>query len=232
MAAFRRPGYQCAYRDPVNLNDGTLCRAESFYPGATCVHELTTVRRNTGTDREGSKDKIKRLRKEALATPLAGQFRKQLGIGNVPPVVWGIPVKGHKAKWDGEKIVLDRQQMNTLSDCEWEQVIVMELGNAANDTKVEEIYDNASKGLVERDEFADLLQGLEMAVRNQVIKAYTEGQFGDGPSIFLGGVLTLEEYRTTKGNKDLEDYRQIWDKQFKKVYERVKAKNARKEQAK
>ncbi len=228
MAASRRPGYQCAYRYPENIDDQTSCLAESFKPGVTCHYGLTALRSKLAKLDEDPEARLKRLREAALKTPLGAKFLGQLKTKKGPPVIWGEPAKGHKGEWNGKNIILDETQK--LTDAEWEQVIVMELGNATNDAKLEEIYDSADKGEKSQDEFADNILGLEIGPRNEVVLAHKNGEFGDPKSpeckpIFPGGVLSLSEFKaTTKGKQDWEDYRKEWEENYKKAYERAQGK--------
>jgi hypothetical protein len=230
MAASRRPGYQCVYRYPENIDDETSCLAESFMPGVTCHHRLTAIRRKLARDDEGPEARLKRLREAAIKTPLGAKFLGQLKSKKGPPVIWGEPAKGHKSQWDqdSKNIILDKTLK--LTDAEWEQAIVMELGNATNDAKLEKIYDSAEKGEKSQDQFADDKLGLEIGPRNEVVEAHKSGQFGDPKSpeckpIFPGGVLSLSEFKaTTKGKQDWEDYRTEWEENYKQAYVRAQVK--------
>ena len=177
MAASRRPGYQCAYRYPENIDDQTSCLAESPKPEVTCHYKLTALESKLAKDDDDPEARLKRLRKAAIKTPLGAKFLGQLKSKNGPPVIWGETANGHKGEWDGKHIILD--ETKTLTDAEWEQVIVMELGNATNNAKLEEIYDSADKGEKSKDEFADDKLGLEIGPRNEVVLAHKNGEFGD-----------------------------------------------------
>jgi hypothetical protein len=151
------------------------------------------------------------LWKAVEATKVGKKFLQRLRL-NRPTLQWGAPENNHKGQYTTDnKIILNKDLQKELTDCEWEQVIAMELGNASNGPQFQEIWDSAKTG----KEYADRTLTLELETRNEVVKAYENGEFCmvgmKCKPIFPGGVLTLEGYLSNpKGKHDWKEYVKSW----------------------
>jgi Domain of unknown function (DUF4157) len=162
----------------------------------------------------------------AIATTAGAKF---LSLTKNPPALdWGSSnTRGHWAP-DSNKIILNKKYKKIISDNEWKQVIVMELGNASNATLFVEIRTKASGGNVSRDDFMKAMEKGEFDARGEVIKSYLAGEFcspadPDGCiSIFPGGAMAFDVYITNDLVKEhMEIYGKDWDKDYKTKYEQL-----------
>ncbi|HXO68117.1 MAG TPA: DUF4157 domain-containing protein [Bradyrhizobium sp.] len=162
---------------------------------------------------ETDKERLQRLAAEAKKTSVGQKFLK-IGGGD-PKVVWG--TWGYDAYYENGTITLSEAKKNVLSDCEWKQVIAMELGNFAHDAQLTPIFDDCEKGNLSEDDFVTAIETLEFESRNEVIAAYAAGEFGSGPSRFT--TMTFADY--LKANKAHADsYREDWRQNCQKKYQK------------
>jgi hypothetical protein len=173
------------------------------------LRQPTTTPQAPQTDKE----RLQRLAAEAKKTSVGQKFLK-IGGGD-PKVVWG--TWDYDAYYENGTITLSEAKKNVLSDCEWKQVIAMELGNFAHEAQFTPIFDDCEKGNLSEDDYVSAIEKLEFESRNEVIAAYDAGEFGSGPSRFT--TMTFADY--LKANKKHADsYREDWRLNCKKRYQK------------
>jgi hypothetical protein len=170
---------------------------------------------------KGDKARLKRLFAAVKATAVGQKF-----IGNAggePKVVWG-DAFGRHGNFDGNNtITLNEAEENQLNDCQWQQVLAMELGNFANAVLLNSVYDEGEKGNLSKDDFVRSIEKIEYDSRTLVIEAYESGQFGapgpDCPPIFTGGQISFEDYiKDPRGATHRADYEAQWEQYCEKSY--------------
>lgn len=170
----------------------------------------------------GDKERLKQLFAAVKATPIG---KKLLTAAHVTPSLeWGDTGKRRAhTDVDAEIITLSESQKDAFSDCEWQQIIAMELGNFVNRARFEPILGAAEKGDVARDELVDKILGIEFESRDLVIGAYESGEFGkpgpDYPAAFPDGKMTLEDFMK-RSVVDRGEYEAFWDRDCKAAYEK------------
>jgi hypothetical protein len=71
MAGARKPGPQCSYNDPVDINDGTMCLAKSPTPGPVGISPFLSVWR----DQAGFGFQMTSVSNDISAEPILSQTR-------------------------------------------------------------------------------------------------------------------------------------------------------------
>jgi hypothetical protein len=143
--------------------------------------------------------------------------------GDEPELVWG-NIENHHGNFDGEHtITLNKRERNKLSDCEWKQVLTMELGNFANREALKLVHDDAEAGDLSKEDFVDAIEQIEYKSRDAVIDAYLQGQFslpGEACAlVFPAGKLTFAEYsKIPQIVEDRAEYEEQWELHCKKKY--------------
>ena len=170
---------------------------------------------------KGDKARLKRLFAAVKATSPGKKF---IGYaGGEPNVVWG-DTGGFHGSFDGNNtITLNEMEEGQLNDCQWQQVIAMELGNFANATLLNSVYDEGEKGNLSKDDFVSAIEKIEYDSRNLVIEASESGEFGalgpDCPPIFTGGRISFEDYiKDPRGAAHRASYEDYWEQNCKKTY--------------
>jgi len=166
------------------------------------------------------------LWKAVKATRPAKTFLAQLSrMGVSPPELeWGSPAKGHKGEYTADnKIVLNQDMKDSLSDCQWKQVIAMELGNAAHSDAFNDIYDKAEKGHLSQSDFADKIVAVELESRNAVSEAFKSQEIcrekEDGYKPIFEGTINLAAYKADpRGLEDWSHYAEEWTKEYASAY--------------
>jgi hypothetical protein len=165
--------------------------------------------------------RLQKLFAAVAATPIGQKFLA-LAKGK-PKVVWG-DTGGYNGQFDGDStIILNEEKESTFNDCQWQQVIAMELGNFANATLFDPIFDSGVKGNLSEDEFVSAIETIEFDSRNLVLEAHTSGQFGtpdaNCPSIFPGGRIAFEDYMKASGTAAHRAlYSDKWKRECRKNY--------------
>jgi hypothetical protein len=179
----------------------------------TAIRREAISARHQGT---ADKERLKKLIDETYATAIGKTFRKAALVK--PKFTWGETGKFRaNTDFESETMTLNSAMKDALSDCEWEQVIAMELGNFANEKRFNPIYDKAEKGNLSEDEYVNAIEEVELATKNQVVEAYEDGQFGKCAPAFKK--LSFEDYM--RMNVDhVNSYRQEWQDNYKKGYEK------------
>src|ERR1035438_887134 len=185
------------------------------------AHELASGRIYLVQDDD--RTHLEQLWKAVSKTSVARRFLDQLSQS--PKLKWGNPTNGKKGEYTADdEIVLNRDLKDSLSDCEWKQVIAMELGKAANEKAFSKIYSRADSGNLSQGDFADEVLGVEMESRNLVIEAFNSKKIcldADGAykPVFEGGIMTLAAYKNDpRGLKDWKDYADEWAKNYAAAY--------------
>jgi hypothetical protein len=170
---------------------------------------------------KGDKARLKKLFAAVKASSVGKKF---IGYaGGEPNVVWGATGGGH-GEFDGSNtITLNETEESQLNDCQWQQVIAMELGNFANATLLESVYGEGEKGNLGKDDFVRAIEKIEYDSRDLVIEAYESGEFGapgpDCPPIFTGGRIPFEDYiKDPRGAAHRAAYEDQWEQYCKKAY--------------
>jgi len=166
-------------------------------------------------------DRLHELYEAVKATSLGMKFLAM--ASGEPKLVWG-DTEGKHGEFDGHKtIILNEAEKDVLSDCQWKQVIAMELGNFANSALFRSVFSDCEKGSLAKDDFVKAIVKIEFDSRNLVLDAHEKGEFGvpgaDCPSIFTGGRMSFEDFiKDSRGADDRAKYEKRWDKKCKKKY--------------
>jgi hypothetical protein len=191
---------------------------------ATSAHDRTAViRREPVTSSpqppNGDKERLKKLFAEVEATPTGKMF---LGLrSGKPSLSWG-STGGFHAQFDGKHtITLNEGEKATLSDCQWQQVIAMELGNFANQDKLNSIQNAALDGNLSKESYVEQIETVEFNSRDKVIDAYEAGEFGqpgaECPSVFAK--VSFQDYMTNPKNEmHRKSYEENWETDCKGAY--------------
>lgn len=217
MAGSRVPRPQGLDQDSTDLNDGTTIRALSPIPGS-----ISTVMRSQLHLPRAEGPELAKLFAAVTLTKVGKKFLKIAGHQE-PKLVWGNTGKFH-GHFDGDTtITLNELERNELSDCEWKQVIAMELGNFANREPLNLVYDDGEKGSLSKEEFVDAIEKIEFNSRNAVVDAHSKGEFSSPGEvcllIFPGGKLKFKEW--IKAPEMVEHqltYEDKWEEDCKKNY--------------
>lgn len=170
---------------------------------------------------KGDKARLKKLFAAVKATSVGKKF---IGYaGGEPNVVWGTTGGGHGEFDGGIMITLNETEESQLNDCQWQQVIAMELGNFANATPLNSVYDEGEKGNLQKDDFVRAIEKIEYVSRALVIEAYEGGEFGAPgpgcPPVFTGGRISFEDYiKDPRGATHRATYEEQWEQYCKKAY--------------
>lgn len=189
------------------------------------AHEAVILREPlasaAGQPPKGDKARLKRLFAAVKASSVGKKFIGD--AGGEPNVVWG-DAGGRHGNFDGSNtITLNEAEESQLNDCQWQQVIAMELGNFANAALLNSVYDEGEKGNLSKDDFVRAIEKIEYDSRALVIEAYESGEFGvpgsDCPPIFTGGQIPFEDYiKDPRGAAHRADYEDQWEQYCKKAY--------------
>lgn len=205
--------------------DGT--QIVSHYQGPLPAGLASKAKATPATDAAEKKPTKRKTPKQLLAdvrkTPLGAQLIKRIRSagGGVPAIGWGSAP--HRAAFDGEQIVLNETLAESLSDRQWMQIIAMELGNAANEARIQEVRDHAEEDPPSREEYIEAIERIEFESRAEVLKAVTEGQFGaaKGDDAFDATVTDFETYmKAPEMTRHHEDIGRDWDEYYKSRYEK------------
>jgi hypothetical protein len=165
---------------------------------------------------DGDKERLKKLFAAVEATSVGKTF---LGSGK-PRLRWGDTGEFH-AQFDGNRTITLNEAEQTMSDCQWEQVIAMELGNFANQDKLNLVQDTALDGNLSKGDYVEKIEAVEFDSRNKVIDAYLAGEFGqpgaECPSMFAK--VSFKDYMASPKNEvHRKSYEQDWEKNCKDAY--------------
>jgi hypothetical protein len=188
------------------------------------AHESVILREPlaSASQPQPNRDKA-RLKKLFTAVKATSVGKKFIGdAGGEPKVTWGATGDKH-AKFDGgNTITLNETEESQWSDCEWQQVIAMELGNFAKATLLNSVYDDGEKGNLDRNDFVRAIVKIEYDSRALVIEAYESGEFGapgpDCKAMFTKGIAFEDYIRDSRGERDRAAYEDQWEQYFKKTY--------------
>lgn len=147
-------------------------------------------------------------------TSIGSKFINQLK--KPPKLSWGNCSFRAEINYDSNTITLNKKMQNDISDNEWKQIIVMELGNATQHEALDEVYKNAK--IYNRENFIKAVEKIEFDTRVQVINAYVSGEFCNPintpqcKSVFDTSVTLFEDYISDKrGSAHREAIGEIWD---------------------
>jgi Domain of unknown function (DUF4157) len=162
------------------------------------------------------KERLKKLFAAVEATSVGKTF---LGSGR-PRLRWGDTGQFH-AQFDGNRTITLNEMEQTMSDCQWEQVIAMELGNFANQDKLNLIQDAALDGELSKEDYVEKIERTEFDSRAKVIDAYDAGEFGqpgaECPSMFAK--VSFKDYMANpKTEVHRKSYEQNWETDCKGAY--------------
>jgi hypothetical protein len=186
-------------------------------PYVTANVSTPTLLRQDDTKNEKQKSP-KMLLADVLKTPLGQELVSELA-GDVPKVVWGSA--SQRASYDGEKITLNESYKDSLNETQWKQIIAMELGNAVNEAKIQQVRDSADADPPPRESYVEAIERIEFDSRLRVVQAIKAGQFGvsDTGDAFDTGVTDFEAYiRDERGAAHREEIGADWDTYYKDKY--------------
>jgi hypothetical protein len=206
------------------------------------AHELThTVQQEGNSPREiqrqalpgasmlAQKMTLAELWNAVAVTSVGKKYLGELAVAKKQPptLSWGAaPMRG---LWDAGTNTITLNNVDySLTDNEWKQVIAIEIGNAAQQAKFDEIRSDAKNNPPSREEFIAAIESIEFDKRLEVIKSYEAGEFcaptktPECPSIFDTSVKDFEEYITDpRGEEHREIYGTEWDEDYRKKYRKL-----------